>query len=378
MNTQTKTSVTARVSMKLALITFQCFIGLALVISLSLTTSAQTMSSTAQLKFACETSPGNVVTLNANTQISTGPQAPLTETVNTKCTIVISPQVTFEASQVSMTFNGPLTIQAGNEGRALFLESHFTAPSVSVSLANLGGLLVERSLLRASVGSLTVSSGLESSVDIRGPIVGGGLVANRSISLSGGQKFFGNLTDAEVRAGTGIRVDMSGAEAQFISTNSTMSTNGGAINVLGSGEKNFVEFKLGSVATGRNGVNVTLNGTESSINANEFSLNSPAAGVFLRTGGSKGAITLALGTIASGTITTIQSSMTGVEGKATLQDATVTAGGNFRVESGSLGIAEVLDSSLTSNTLVRIAAGAGGSCKSQNIIINAPAQQICP
>jgi hypothetical protein len=35
----------------------------------------------------------------------------------------------------------------------------------------------------------------------------------------------------------------------------------------------------------------------------------------------------------------------------------------------------VVDSSLTSGTLVRIAAG--GSCKSQNNIVNAPAQQIC-
>lgn len=350
----------------------------AVVMSLSQATFAQTMSSTAELKLACETSPGNTVVLTQNTQISTGPQAPLTETVNTKCTIIINPQVTFEVSQVSMTFKGALSIQAGNEGRALFLESTFAAPSVSVSLANLGELLVERSLLRASTGSLTVSSGVESRVDVRGPLAGGGLVANRSISLSGGQKFACTLTDAEVWAGSGISVNMTGAEAQFISTNSTMDTGGGSINITGSGEKSFAEFKLGSVATGRNSVNVTLNGTESVINANEFNFNSPAGGVFLRTGGSKGAVTLALGAISSGTVTTIQSSITGVEGKAVLQDASVTAGGDLKIESGSRGISEALDSTLTSSTLVRIATGSGGSCKSQNNIITAPAQQICP
>lgn len=367
----------SKLSAKLTLLACQCLLGIATIISLTQTSTAQTITSTAQLKFACETSPNNVVSLNQNTQISTGPQAPLTEIVNSKCTIIVSPQVTFEASQVSMTFNGPLSIQAGNEGQALFLESAFTAPSVSISLANQGGLLVDRSLLRASVGSLTVSSGVENFVDIRGPLPGGNLVANRSISIGGGQKFFGTLTDAGVQAGTAISVNMSGAEAQFIATNSTMNTNAGAISVLGSGEKNFVEFKLGAVATGRNGVNVTLSGTESTINANEFTLNSPTAGVFLRAGGSKSTITLATGSISSGTVTTIQASLTGIEGKAVLQDATVNAGGNFRVESGSLGIAEVLDSRLTSNALVRIAAGAGGSCKSQNNIINAPMQQIC-
>lgn len=363
---------------KLSVFTLQSITVLVIAVTLGQAVFAQqTMTTTAQLKQACETSPNNVVTLTNNTQISSGPQAPLTETVNSRCTIIVNPQVTFEASQVSMTFAGPLTIQAGNEGRALFLESHFTAPSVNISLANLGGVLVDHSLVRATVGSIAINSGVENTVDIRGTIPGGNLVANRSISISGGSKFIGSLTDASVQAGTAISVSMPGAESQFIATNSTMGTNGGAINIVGSGEKSFVEFKLGAVATGRNGVNVTLNGTESSINGSQFSLNSPAAGVFLRAGGSKGAITFADGTIASGTVTTIQASMTGTEGKAVLQNATVTAGGNFRLESGSLGIAEVLDSSLTSNTLVRIAAGAGGSCKSQNNIINAPVQQVC-
>lgn len=366
----------SKAKMKLNYIS-SAFFGIVIAVSLSLTAQAQTMFSTLELKNACETSPGNVVTLTNNTQISTGPQAPLTEIVNTRCTIVLAPQVTFEASQVSMTFNGPLSIQASTEGRALFLESSFTARSVSVALGNLGGLLVERSLLRSTVGGISVTSGAESFVDVRGPIVGGGLVSNTGINIGGGLKFFGNLTDAEVRANANVTVNMTGAEAQFISTNSFVSSANGAINITSSGEKAFVEFKLGAVATGRNGVNVTLNGNESTINASEFSIGSAAAAVNLRAGGSKGAVTLAVGTISSGTATLIQSSVTGLEGKAVLQNATVTAGGNLRIETGSMGNSEAVDNSLTSNTLVRILSGAGGSCKSQNNIINAPVQQIC-
>ncbi len=378
MNKQKQMSTLSRLALNYLRYISLGVIGLSCALGLSLAASAQTMSSTAELKLACETSPGNVVTLTNNTQISTGPQAPATEVVNTKCTIVLAPQVTFEASQVSMTFNGPLSIQASTEGRALFLESSFAARSVTVALGNLGDLLVERSLLRSTVGGIAITSGVESSVDVRGPLPGGGLVSNQGVSISGGQKFFGALTDAEVRANANVTVNLSGAEAQFISTTSTINSANGAINIVGSGEKSFAEFKLGAVATGRNGVNVTLSGTESTINASQFNFSSATAVVFLRTGGSKGAVTLAMGTIASGTVTTIQSSLTGAEGKAVLQDATVNAGGNFRVETGSLGNSEVLDSSLTSNTLARIATGAGGSCKSQNNIINAPAQQICP
>jgi hypothetical protein len=336
------------------------------------------MSSTAELKLACETSPGNVVVLNANTQISTGPQAPLTEAVNTKCTIVISPLVTFEASQVSMTFNGPLTIQGGTEGRALFIESAFTAPSVSVTLTDRSALYVERSLLRASAGSITINTGLEGTVDVKGPLVGGNLVASGAINISASQKFTGNLADAEVSAGTGINVSMTGAEAQFISTTSTLNTASGAVNITSSGEKSFVEFKLGSVATSSNGLNVTLNGNESEINANQFTLNGGTGGVTLQTGGTKGKVTMADGTLNAGGAVTIQASTTGLEGTAMVQNTQITGGGNLKVETGSLGNSEVLDSGLTSNTLVRIATGAGGNCKSQNNIISAPMQQVCP
>lgn len=353
------------------------FAAVAMMSIFAINGAAQTMSSTAELKLACETSPNNLVILTNNTQISTGPQAPLTETVNTKCTIEVAPQVTFEASQVSMTFAGPLRIQAGDQGRALFLESSFAAPSVTVALSNLGELLVERSLLRASTGAINVTSGVEGKVDVRGPLPGGGLVAARAVNISGGQKFLGSLTDAEVHAGTAVVINMTGDEGQFISTTSTIDSGSGAIRVTGSGQKSLAEFKLGSVATGRTGINVTLNGGESIINANEFNFSSPEASVIFRTGGNKSEIVASLGSISSGTATLIQSSLTGTEGKAIMQNTTVNAGGAIRIESGSRGNTEVTDSNLTANTLIRFATGAGGSCKSQNNLLTAPSLQIC-
>jgi len=344
----------------------------------SIGVSAQTMSSTAELKFACETSPNNIVVLTNNTQISTGPQAPLTETVNTKCTIEVAPNVTFEASQVSMTFAGPLRINAADQGRALFLESWFSAPFVNVSLANLGELLVERSLLKASVGNIAVTAANESRVDVRGPVGGGGLEATRSLTISGGNKFAVSFTDSEIRTGGAINVTMNGVESQFISTTSSMDTNGAAINIIGSGAKSLAEFKLGSVATGRAGVNVTLSGNESAIVASQFRFNSPSGAVFLRTGGNKGEIAAADGRITAGGVVNIQSSLTGVEGKAIVQNATVNSGRSIRIETGSRGNSEAIDNTFNGGNLFRIATGAGGSCKSQNNVINALTLQVCP
>ncbi len=338
--------------------------------------TAQTFSSTAELKLACETSSNNVVQINVPTQISTGPQSPATENVNTKCTLELAPFVTFEASQVSMTFNGPLRIQGSNESHVLFIESEFTATSIVSTTTNKSLFQVERSLLRATAGNIVINSGTEGTVTINGPLVGGNLSANGAINLSGGQKFYGSLTDAGVSAGTGINVNMTGAEGQFVLTTSTIQAANGAINVTGSGEKSFAEFKFNSVAASPRGINVRLNGGESEIVANQFTFDG-GTGIILRTGGNKGKVTMDDGVLNANGAVAVQSSTTGLEGVAVVKNAQFTAGGSIRVETGSRGNSEVLDSGLTSNTLVRIATGAGGNCKSQNNIINAPVQQIC-
>lgn len=346
------------------------------ILTLGIFANAQSFTSTQELKFACETSLNNVVRINVPTQISSGPQAPLTENINTKCTIVLGQFASFETSQVSMTFNGPLNFQAANEAHILFIESEVVANSINVTQTSKSLFQVERSLLRASVGGIVINSGTEGTVDIKGPLVGGNLIAVGAVNINGGLKFYGSLTDAGISAGRGINVNMTGNEANFVTTTSTLSAAEGAINVTASGVKSYAEFKLGSVAASPRGVNVRLNGEESTINGSQFALNG-GTGIVLRTGGNKGKITMADGTLEANANIAIQSSTTGFDGVAVLQNALVNAGGSVRVETGSLGNTEVLDSSLTANPLIRFATGAGGTCKSQNNVLNAPTLQVC-
>ena len=119
-----------------------------------------------------------------------------------------------------------------------------------------------------------------------------------------------------------------------------------------------------------------LNGGESEIVANQFNLDG-GTGIIPRTGGSKGKVTADDGVFNANASILIQSSTTGTEGVALLKNARATAGGSIRVETGSLGNTEVLDSSLTSNTLIRFATGPGGNCKSQNNTLAAPSLQVC-
>ncbi|MEQ1923303.1 MAG: hypothetical protein ABL952_12415 [Pyrinomonadaceae bacterium] len=338
--------------------------------------SAQSMTSTAELKLACETSLNNVVAINVPTQITSGPQAPLTENVNTKCTLVLGSLVSFEASQVSMTFAGPLRIQGGNESHVLFIESEFNAPSIVSTTTSKSLFQVERSLLRATAGNIAINTGSEGTVTVHGPLLGGNLIATGAINMSGGSKFYAGLTDAGVSAGAGFNVNMTGNEAYFVSVTSSIEAANGAINVTGSGEKNFAEFKFNSLAASPRGVNVRLNGNESEILANQYTFNA-GTGLILRTGGNKGKVTADNGMISANGSVFVQASTAGLEGTALVSKTTLNAGGSARIETGARGNTEVLDSSLNANSLVRIATGAGGNCKSQNNIITALTQQVC-
>lgn len=391
----------------------------------SVAPAAAQMTSTAELKLACETSPGNVVNLNVNTQISTGPRPPLAEFVTTPCTLALGPQVTFEAGQVGMNFNGALMIQGANEAKALFIESEFAANSVSVTQSDKSTLLLEQSLLRATAGSIIINTGVEGIVDLRGPIVNGNLVAtgaiavtggqksvvamtdasvqaglalsltlggaessliaststvnaNRAITLTGGAKFVGQLNDTLLNARSGITVNLNGAEGLFSGVGSSLDTINGRINIAATGDKNTVELKFGSVATGRNGVVISLNGAESNLNANEFTIDGGTGPVSLLSQGNVSKLTAAVGAINAGGAIIARAATTAQYGVAVVENVQATAGQAIRIETGAFGVTEAKNDTLTSPTLVRIASGAGGVCHSLNNIITAPVQQICP
>jgi len=63
----------------------------AVVLSLSQTAFAQSISTSAQLKQACENSPGNVVNITQPTKIEFGPALPTPENIATGCTLQIGP-----------------------------------------------------------------------------------------------------------------------------------------------------------------------------------------------------------------------------------------------------------------------------------------------
>lgn len=178
------------------------------------TLAQQTIESTSDLKRACETSPGNVVTLNQSTKIYQGVR-PTTgeEAVNCGCTLVLGPDVKLEFDFVGLRFDGLFTVRSANKGEVNFNRSLLRAPSITINLPVSGSALaVTQSLLQALAGSLNVILGDEAKMElIDKPRVFPDnyfpttapyptLYAAGIINISGGRKFTGLVTDMGITA----------------------------------------------------------------------------------------------------------------------------------------------------------------------------------
>ncbi len=130
----------------------------AVVSSLSQAAFAQGISTSAQLKQACENSPGNVVNITQPTKIEFGPALPTPENIATKCTIQIGPNANFGVKQVAVNFAGALVIQSSEKTNVAFEDAPWSATSVTVNLAGeFSELISKQSRLRAGAGNLSLS-----------------------------------------------------------------------------------------------------------------------------------------------------------------------------------------------------------------------------
>ncbi|MBL8208037.1 MAG: hypothetical protein JNM09_27640 [Blastocatellia bacterium] len=354
-------------------------VGLAIAVALSHTVAAQTISTTAQLKQACENSPGNVVNITQPTKIEFGPALPTAETINTKCTIQIGPNAGFGVKQVAVNFAGPLVIQSSEKTNVAFEDAPWTAPSIAVNLTgDFAEFVSKQSRLRASAGNLSISLGATGKLELINPFGltnPNGLEATGAVSLTAGTNFSGVLGDANIQAGTGISISMGGADSILKLDEASLNSNAGAISISGAGQKTNIEMSQGNYSAPA-GVSVILPSADTGLKVKD--------GIFA---GGNGSITLQSGGAAAsfGNIEVNQSRFTtsstvritsGVGGKTIVDNVQLDGGQGVEVLSGTQGNSLVKNSRGTSAT-VRIAAGGGGVCLSDNNLFNAPVQNLC-
>lgn len=357
--------------------------------------AATHIQTTAELRAACEQSPGNVVDLDHSTKIFDGFPPPAMVHVSSGCTIVLGPGVNFETEVVKMTFAGPFVVQSAQKGEVKLTKSLMMAPSLTFSLVGAGSALaMSESSLQASSGSITAALGDDAKLEIYGRNLRGegpseALWAASSIQISGGRRFTGviaaNSGLNSVRALHGFRLTMDGGEGLLKVDGVAFYVDQGSIAITASGAKALVElhqtgFQFGDSAA------VRLAGSDSGLKLKQVSFfggpptYEATGGVTLEVGsGSAGGGTLEASEVSvSVASVTMLASRSGQKGSLKLEKSHVSATGDIALETGAQGVTEVKENNGGSETRLRVAAGPGGNCVAQSNSFFAPVLEICP
>jgi hypothetical protein len=353
------------------------------------TTFAQTqLTSTAQLKQACETSPGNRVTISTSTDIKEGVLRGVTlpnfETVNSNCTIVLGPSSKFKFDGVAMNFLGGLSIESATGNELEFDKSNIYAQSINMSLTGDGSaLFLKESNVNATVGDNVVTFGANAKLEANGNSASYGrlLEASNFVRLTAGNKFSASLSQGYFWGVNGVDINLTGDETVYKFNQFNTHSQPGAVSFRASGAKSTFEFGRGSIY-GYSGVSLTMTGAENQLTTSDFTaFNSyTGAGVRIAVGNnqSKGTIKmnqarfggaggLVIEAGKGGSDSLIEFTQGSVIG---MQDTGVT------IETGAGGQTIVKDSSLTPTTAPVTILGAG-SCLAENNVIRASAQRLC-
>ncbi|MFN4080590.1 MAG: T9SS type A sorting domain-containing protein [Saprospiraceae bacterium] len=343
------------------------------------------------LKLACETSPGNIVTLLQSAKVAAQavPVTPLT--VNCPCTVVLTNSSTLEFENVNMQFAGALAVQSAGNGEAKVVGSILSAPSVSFNLGGAGSQMnTSKSKIVATAGNLTITLGTQAKSEMHtsfAPNFTDGLSATGVVNISAGERFTGSLAEMTIAGNAGINIALSGAEALLKVEKVSFKSSAGSTTISASGLKGLLEMKESKFFS-HNKTSLLFNGVESTLKINQTgfygpTLVTPSLGDVVLTAGA-GAAGLGkaeLGEITTGTIGgsfRVTASVGGSVGGVKLEKSTITSNGAMLFETGALGSTEVKENSLTSGVKITVKTGLNGNCvASPNFVMNAPVVEAC-
>lgn len=338
-------------------------------------------STTAQLKAACETSPGNVVVINAPVKVFIGPAFPAVETVRTGCRLVFGPLGSMEFDNVGMRFNGMLSFQASAKAILSLKKSLLSANSALVNFAAPEGTVsIDESRLLATAGGVTIDLADDAKLQITKPFAGAtnSIQATGMINLQGGRKYELAMTETRLDAGTGISIASDGPEAAFQATAVTLNTRTGQINVTSPGDKIALDYSYGRIIA-PSGFGVNFAGDEALIDIKTTTVTAAGGNVNLQAGsaGSFGVLKLTEGALTAGGSLLMRASETATKGEAVLETMRVTATTGIDVVSGDNGLTSVKINNLRSSGLVRAVTGPSGACIAESNTVVAPSQSLC-
>ena len=361
--------------------------GIAAMLAMLGATSAMAMT-TAELRAACQTSPGNVVALTQPVTVVDGPRYPAAEQVLTGCTIVLGPNAKLATEGISMRFAGPLVVQSSTLTEVLLARSFLAAPSVNVNLPGTGSIIeMAFSHIHATAGGLLFTMGSESKLTVMDRLSPGPLeafTAATTVQIRSGRKFTASLSQMRISAPQGIEIAMNGDEGILTINTAWLTAAQGNIGISSSDAKGVVDLSSTNLVF-RNMLSLRLAGSESLLKLQQVGMSGfegqvAPGGMVLEIGagaaesGSIEASNVAFFDVAS---INVRASVNGQKGILKIQKSHLRSSGDIVLETGGQGLTEMVENYGASSTRLRVATGTGGSCIAQLNSILAPVMQVC-
>lgn len=348
----------------------------------------QVIDSPATLKQACETSPGNIVSVNQSIKVSL-PIINATPTViNCPCSLVLLNDSKVEFEHVNIQFNGAFSVQSSNKGEVKATKSALKATNINFVLGGTDSQInTSQSVITANAGNINFNLGNQSKMELYGTANTVSLNATGQVYISAGERFTASIADMIVKGDSGIQLHLNGFEGLLKNEKVNYISNNGSILINATGSKSKYEVGESSF-TFANKTDILFKGAESGLKLNEIRFQSPSFNV-----GALNGVTIVAGELANSNgkiemsqISTglingglsVLASVNGEKGSVSLSKSNITFGGDVLIESGTLGSTEVKENRITSSTKITAKTGLNGSCiASPNFALTAPIINAC-
>ncbi len=358
-------------------------IALALTTFVAGSAGGQLTSNTADLKLACETSPGNVVTIGPNTDvvIFEGAQLPAVETVTTGCTLVIGSNSKFTANLVGLSFAGPFNLQSAFKTEVKVQEASIEATSMEWSLPATDSVFtLQTARLKANAGDFALTLGNKGKLEALHMLAGAtqAIEAFGTLSIAGGHEFQGLFDGANLQAGVGVTLSLSGDLPALSFSSSDVRSSTGAVNLSSSGAKGTLQ--INESVFGATAINITFGGAESQVKANLSTLGAGNGALVVVAGtGTRplGLVEITQSQLSATSEINLYASRNGGQGSVVVDASSLNGVSGVRLKTGASGLSSLENSVGSSARLFHVLTGAGGTCRNTSNTITSPGQRLC-
>jgi hypothetical protein len=341
------------------------------------------LSTTAGLKAACETRPGNVVALANSITVSVGYPAGYPEQVASGCTIALSNGAEIQFDKVGLAFAGPLVITGGTKSGLAMQEASLAAPAVRLTFSGEEGFLkTSFSRIDATAGDLLLTLPGTSKMELFNYRTGGApltratLAASGALTITTGAKLSASMVEVGLVSGGDLGFTSNSFESEFKFENSGLLSFNGNATLRMNGSKSKFEFSNASLRAPAGNLTMLTAFNESSISLSNVAVE---AGASLRVDGqgTLSSVEVSNGSMVAGGTLVVAAAATLGTSSLKIDNGGYRAGTPIRFISGPNGKTGVYGAAVTGSGLVEVSTGAGGACEALGLRVTAPSPSLC-